>query len=350
MEAITGEKLEGMLRKVQALLTQADHPNTDPTEANIFRDKAEALMYRYRIDEAMLAQAQPAGLEIKPKWGEWFVCGAASEFKFNYTAIARYVMDHVGIRGVFQQRNVIVDERPAYTIVAYSVGYESDLRIAEALFTSCMLAFQQKLEPRYDPSLSDQENAYNMRSAGMEGWRIAQAIFGSTEKKYRPKARALFKAEAIKRGEDPSVLLGKGNSMLAYREDFASGFAHEIYSRLSQMRMSRQDEEKGELVLASRNERINEEFYSVYPQYRPAEVKTTSTVGSVDPRTGCAKCAKAKSGYCRDHTYLKPRYVRGGRRYNYAAQDRGRQAARSVDLGGTPSGSRLPSQPKGELG
>src|SRR4051812_5148564 len=53
--ATTNSKLEAMLRKVRGLLAQADHENTSPAEAQVFRNKAEALMMRYRIDEAMLA-------------------------------------------------------------------------------------------------------------------------------------------------------------------------------------------------------------------------------------------------------------------------------------------------------
>lgn len=312
-------------------------------------------MYKYRIDEAMAVPNTAAGAELKPEWRSWTVCNAYSEFSMHYRRICSYVMDHVGIRGVYKQAQRVMDDIDGQGAVTHdyyveAVGYESELRMAETLYTACMLAFQTKLEPKYDSSLSQQENAYIMRSAGMEGWRIAEALFGRTDKHLRPKVRQMFKDEAIKRGEDPAILLGKGNSVKAFREDFALGFVYSIDERLRQMRLARADADAGALVLASRNEAVNEAFYAVYPQYRPSDAPIRSTTGYVDPRKGCAKCAKAKSGYCRDHGYLKPRAVRSGRDTNWQAYDRGHAAAKEADLGRSPGGRRVEAnEPKGEL-
>lgn len=348
--------LEDMLRKVQALLTRADHPNTPQAEADASRAKAEALMYRYRIDEAMFSQAQPAGMELKPEWATWDVCNARSEFKNHYMLIAQDVCNHVGIRQVFKQADkAVVDPdtgnatEHARMSVCEAVGYESDLRIAQALYASCMLAFQLKLEPKYDPALSNEENAYIMRHAGMEAWRIAEAIFGRTDKSLRPKVRKMFKEFAEKKGEDPTPLLGQGNLMTSYRADFASGFVWELRSRLSQMRLARMEEDKGAVVLASRNEAINETFYAAYPMYRPVEAPIGSTTGYVSPNKGCAKCAKAKSGYCREHGYLRPIRGKAGRQTNYEALARGGRAAKDVDLGSTGGHRVGGSGPAGEL-
>lgn len=352
------ENLDKLLRRVQALLAQADHPNTEAIEANTFRAKAEALMYQYRIDEAMLAQATPAGLELKPEWRTWDICEAHSEFSNHYRLLARSVCDHVGIRQVFKQAaKPVVDPDTGLTThhatmyYCEAVGYEAELRIAEVLYTECMLAFQTKLEPRFNAALSNEENAYIMRSAGMEGWRIAQAIFGSTEKSLRPKVRKMFKAHAEKIGEDPTPLLGQGNIMRSYRTDFASGFVRELDHRLAMMRMSRAEQDAGGLVLASRNEAVNEAFYAAFPSYRPIDAPIGSTTGYVDPRKGCKKCEKAKSGYCAEHRYMKPSTARGRGRYlNTTAYARGGNAAKDVDLGGSGSGHRVgTNRPTGEL-
>lgn len=345
--------LDQMLGKVQALLARADHPNTPVPEAESCRHKAELLMFKYRIDEAMLASGDAGtALSLSPQWGSWRVCSAQSEFVQQYRTICSAVFRHLGIRGVF--KNVVVDvlnedgtatgQRESVWVTS-ACGYESDLRIAEVLYTSAMLAFQQRLEPKYDPSLSQQVNAYNMRSAGMEGWRIAQAIFGRDDKALRPKVRAMFRNEAVARGEDPSILLGKGNNVKQYRKDFADGFATEIYYRLQQMRASRGDESTG-LILLSRETDINEAFYEKYPQYRPAN---NSNLPYVSPNKGCPKCEKAKSGYCRDHGYLRP--LKGkAQAFNAAAFDRGSRAARTVDIGASPKGHRVEHTEHKEIG
>lgn len=339
-------KVEDMLRKVQALLARADHPNTPVPEAEAARAKAEELMYSYRIDEAMLAEGTTrSALATDPKWGGWLVCDTSSEFATQYRSIASSILHHVGIRGVF--KTVAYDDDFGHHMGWHleAVGYEADLQIAELLYTACQVAFQVKLEPKYDPSLSDQVNAYVMRSAGMEGWRIAQAIYGKDDRSLRPKVRAMFKKEAEARGEDPTVLLGKGNSVKNFRLDFANGFSDEIYYRLSRMRAARGEGDRG-LVLANRAERINEAFYDRYPQYRPASGKMGPYRA---PNDGCPKCAKAKSGYCRDHGYLRPTQVRQ-RNVNYAARDRGEAAARAADIGAMPPERKVENQRKRELG
>lgn len=340
------QKLQDMLRKVQAMMTRADHPNTPTAEAETARNMAEALMYKYRIDEASLGNT--AGSDsLMPGWGTFTVCSSQSEYSSHYRSIAGAVLQHLDCRGVFRTEQVFAEDgSSSYMVVAHFAGFDTDRRIAEALFTSCQVAFQVKLEPKYDPELSDEVNAYRMRMAGMEGWRIAEAVLGDGKKANRPKVRKMFEREALRRGEDPSILLGKGNSVKAYREDYATGFANEIHYRLSAMRRSRGESGTG-LVLADRKPKVNECFYEKYPAYRPAD----SNAGPYrSANHGCAKCAKAKSGYCREHGWLKPRAARATRNANMAAYDRGRSAARTVDLGpgGTSKVQAKPADP--ELG
>ena len=321
MMQVSQAKLDDMLRKVQALLARADHPTTPVPEAESARNMAEALMNKYRIDESTAAQrGELPG--FKPEWRTFDVCDYGSEWVSIYRSMASSIVHHVGARAVTKIENG--------KVVCHAVGYGSDLRMAEVLYTSCMLAFQQRLEPKYDASKTDQENAYAMRSAGMEGWRIAQAIYGSTERSLRPKVRAMFKAEALARGEDPSILLGKGNSVKTFRESYAKGFEQEIWSRLYAMRSARGADSAG-LVLASREEDVNEAFYEKFPHYRPAPAGTKA-IGN--EQSDCPKCAAAKSGYCRDHSYLKPRAYNAPK-LNGAAYKRGKDAAASADLGPT---------------
>ena len=327
METVSQAKLDDMLRKVQGLLAKADHPNTPVPEAESARAMAEALMNKYRIDETSAAnRGELPG--FKPEWRTFVVCNIGSEFVTIYRSMASSIVHHVGAKAVTKY----VDGN----VVCEVVGYASDLRMAEVLYTSAMLAFQTKLEPKYDSALSEQVNAYNMRSAGMEGWRIAEAIYGRTDKALRPKVRAMFKAEALARGEDPSVLLGKGNSVKLFRESYAKGFEMEIWQRLNRMRSIRGEAETG-LVLASREEDVKEAFYERYPQYRPVPVSgAIEGVGGND-HSNCAKCAAAKSGYCRDHAWLRPRKYEAPK-VNAEAYYRGRDAAAAADLG--PSGAR----------
>lgn len=344
---ISDEALERLLKRVQGLINKADSTEF-PDEAKLLRDKAEALMWKYRIDAATLGSLDTDGGGVVPEWRTITVCNADSEFRGYYRSVLGHVLSHFECRGVFRYEG---DEQ-----VAECVGFRGELRMAEAVYTSCMLAFGMKMEPVVQPDLSEQENAYLLRSAGVEGWRIAALLWpdvepgpdGKPPKGLRVKARGLFKKEAIARGEDPNVLLGKGNSVANYREDFATGFTNEIWHRLAGMRVSRAEVSAG-LVLAGQKEAVDEMLYERYPHLNPAN---HAKVKWVDPTANCPKCKAAKSGYCREHGYLKPRMGTSRQRaFNAAAYDRGGTAAQAVDLGPSSRDRKVSGNgPKGEIG
>jgi hypothetical protein len=324
----TADKLKDMIRKVQALLMKANDSAATPAEAENFRAGAEALMLKYRIEETMLTAEEKMVAGISVIWEEFPVCDVNSEFVSTYRGIASTIIAHFEIRGVYRVKDV----NGVRMHVVEVVGYESDLRFFELLFTEAALAFGKRLEPKYDRNLSDQVNAYLMRSAGMEGHRIAMAIYGRDDKNLRPKVRRMFEQEAILRGEDPKPLLGRGVNVKQFRKSYAEGFDYEFYSRLHKAKFAAAQVEQG-LVLASRKDQIDEAFYERYPQYRPVEVKGYVPSGNFVGHENCPKCKAAKSGYCRDHSYLKPSTRRYKDTTNYTALNRGRSAAREIDLG-----------------
>ncbi len=359
MAAATEAPIDTMLRRVQALLRQADHPNTSATEAQTFRNKAEALMMQYRIDEAMLAQQPDSG--ITPKWGSFTVCAYRSPYSNQYTSIARNVIDHCGARGVVDSNTCggSWDQYDLWTVEATFVGFESDIRLVEALYTECFLAFQSRLEPKVDRTKTDGDNIRRLRQSGMEWNRITRLLWNEEEHRFIVRARRLFLKECAAVGESPDDFLGMGNNMRVFRESYAAGFASELRYRLQAMRASRGETSQG-VVLAGREEAINEAFYKKYPQYAPpkrlpvAETEEEGAEGGasvarqhtrevyVDPRESCAKCQKAKSGYCRDHAYMRPSTARYREApYSYAGEALGRRAARSIDLGSGSGRSTL---------
>lgn len=302
-------------------MAQADHPNTTPTEADTFRAHAEALMTKYRIEEHQLSETQQVALG--PVWRTMQLTRMHSAFSNHYYTLAVYCVQHLDVRMTYTVE--AIDGESWY--VLEMVGYESDLQFAMMLITDFMLAFSKKLEPKYDPALSDQENAYWMRKAGMEGKRIANAIFGKCAKGDPPKVRAMFKREAEARGEDPKEMLGQGNQMALYRRSYADGFVTKVYDRLWRMRNS--NDSASALVLKSRKDEVDEAYWTKYPSRRPKPV--AGSIGDGYNEGACPKCKKAKSGLCRQHSWRKPRE----RKVNASAYYRGQDAAAAVQLGGT---------------
>lgn len=311
--------LDQILVKVQGLIAKADHPTTPPAEADTCRQMAERMMQKYRIEESALGDAGKLQGYV-PIWRD-VPAGRLGEFSIYYRMMNSSIVQHLDLRGMHEHGE-------GGTWHLHVVGFESDVRFCELLVTSCALAFGAKLEPKYDPALSDQVNAYLMRSAGMEGKRIAMAIYGRDNKHLRPKVRKMFVDESLLRGEDPAALTGQGTNVAVFRKSYAEGFVNTVHDRLYVMRNARTG--LG-IVPVSRKEAIDEAFYVRYPQYRP-QPQNIKRLGN-DYLT-CPKCAKAKSGYCNDHSYMRPRKARDTP-FSRAGYNRGSAAASTIDLGGT---------------
>jgi hypothetical protein len=208
-------------------------------------------------------------------------------------------------------------------LVARGVGFELDVQYAELLFTQARVAFQTKLEPAVNPELSDQVNVYNLRSAGLERVKIADIMWGNTDKVFLAQVGRLYKAECALRGEE-AALSGRGVTGKAYREQYANAFVVKLGYRLQQARSGGNG-----LQLGNRERLLTEAFYARFPHMRPK-----AEVGGGEYKE-CERCAKAKSGACREHP--RGRSYRSGPNLYSAAAVRGRAAgeaaARSVDLG-----------------
>lgn len=311
---------EGILLKVQGLIAKADDPACTPQEAALYRDKAEAMMIKYRIDAQEAANR--GEVKMAPIWGRVYLGSqTAAGGWWHYNAgIARMAASHTGVRFV-TDRGDLWDEM--YAVV---VGFEHDVAFFEMLYTNMVQAFNARLAPKYSPDDSDAANALRLRQGGWERRRIAQALFPAAktvneQKGQNRQVTKLIKEEAERLGTPQVALdvLGRGFNAKTYRESYAKGFYNELWSRLWTMRSANSD---AGLVLRSAKERVDEMFYERYPQQRPS----TSSAAAAAP---CERCKAAKSGHCRQH----PVYRYKEERVNQKAYRQGQGAAREVELG-----------------
>lgn len=325
------ENLDNIMRKVRGLLANADDPATPPAAAVTFREKAEALMFKYKI-EALTAAPTATVARPVPVWKTFWVCRRNNEWSNFYAGIAREAMHQDDIRYMLHSR---LNEDDGHTWLVYdAVGYEPDLEYADLLMTNAMQAFGRNLEPKVDPTESDAANALRLRRGGMERRRIAMALFGgwTTENEMKAKNRKvtnLIKKEAERIGQPELIrdLLGRGGANIAtYRKSYASGFYWTLNDRMRTKKVQDATEEQT-LVLASAKDAVAEAFYERYPSARP-KAAVSSSASTYDD---CAKCKAAKSGYCREHSWLRPKKHRETA-YSYAGQRAGADAARTVDL------------------
>jgi hypothetical protein len=358
-------KFADMIGKVRGLLAKADSTD-NPHEASALRDKAEALMFKHKIDMATApAEERKAGGYAKPEWRSIDLCAMGNQWYRYYSGIALAIVRHI------DARSVMLRDSSTGMYVLRVVGFAGDLDYLEMLLASATLAFGKRMEPKVDPTASEATNAFNLRMGGMERERIAVALWGplSDEEAYaygpssngrryvrKPsnatKARGRKVTKLITEGAvaaevDPKSILGQGNSIKTFRESYANGFYFTLVNRLRDLALNRGETDKG-MVLASLEAQVEDMFYGEYPDLRPAN---TGRAEYIPPNEKCDKCKGTKSGYCRDHQFLKPSKAKAKPgSYNYEAANMGSAAARTVDLG--PGGTaKAPAAPtRTELG
>lgn len=324
MSEFNETKLAEMLTKVQGLWAKAE--GTDfPAEAEECRRLAQKLMSKYRIDEETLRQTKIAsGEAAKPVEVLFTFLIAGSAFTNHYYTLMYAVMNHVGVRGRVEYGSHDPETgKRVYTMNL--IGFDSDVRLVELLYMNLRETFTEKVDPKVDPNLSEMDNVYRLRSAGVTRDRIADLLWGRHGGSWSVKATNLYKAACEARGEDPKVV-GRSVNAKTYRDSFADAFVSETQSRLRRMKRTAA-EEGGVLVLAGRDDAVNEAFYERYPELRPAAVLDSPTKSV---REQCSKCQKSKRGACRDHYIATGGYKE--RPHSSLGWSAGTYAAREADL------------------
>jgi hypothetical protein len=135
------------------------------------------------------------------------------------------------------------------------------------------LAFREKLEPEINRELTDAENIYRLRQAGVTRSRVAYLLWGSDERDgaAHGKVGRIYKDECRKRGEAPA-LDGRGLSLDAFRHSYAGGFVDTFSDRLKAARSGVMTT-GGSLVLKNRAEKVAQAFYTRFPDLDPEVIK-----------------------------------------------------------------------------
>jgi hypothetical protein len=315
------DRLDAMMRKVSGLLAKADDPACTPEEADSCRNMAERIMVKYKIEQEDLIKRgdlRVNGLDILFKEVNAYHLG--NEYSDVYSALMSYAIAHTGCYGVWTGYTNM--ER-----VITIVGYEADIRYAEALFTSARLLFADRMEPKVEPSLSDEDNVYRLRSSGMERIRIAKVMGWGDTGSATAKVTRLYKKACEARGED-AALTGRGVSVVDYRLAYAEGFKSEFWSRLYEARIAIEAElDSGGIVLHGRKERIMEEVYKRWPSLRP----------STEPAVRSTKPVKYKPPTKAEMRAWEKQHTPAAR----AGRQAGRKAASEVDVVGQTPKRRL---------
>lgn len=328
---MTENATKGILSKVMGLLNKADHPGTPAEEAATCRAKAHELMQKYRLAEEELIASDPTS--VLPEWTTVQVYTHGTDFHQSYQNLAYYALEHAGdLRYRFQWTKTGVQVEIC--------GYAGDLRVMEWVYASMRAVFQDRLEPGVRPDLSDEENIWRLRSAGITRRAVAWKLWGQDTHAAHAKVGRIYKEQCAKRGE-AAVLDGRGISATQYRAEYAKNFVWEMYGRLRRARDGA-DGAAGTMVFHGRKERIDEAFYERYPKLRPG-TDVTPVVEETEEQKAAAqkeleKYERKLDRKARRRELYGPTQAElaaSRRRTSYAARagrDAGAAAARAVDL------------------
>jgi hypothetical protein len=270
-DTISKETLDKKMRQIESLLARADHASTPAAEAASARLMAERLMVKYRIEQEDLIKSGDLKTDVIDVQSVWInYSPMSSEFSDTYRTLLSFAIHHTGCLGVYGSGEV--DEFGNWQLRMRVFGYEADIRYATMLFNNARLLFADRMEPKPDPSLSDADNVYRMRSAGMERIRIADMMGWGRTNSATAKVTRLYKAACKARGED-ATLTGRGNSVTNFRDVYVDQFTTTFWTRLWEARQATDAEiREGGLVLHDRQGRVQEAVYVAYPRLRPAPV------------------------------------------------------------------------------
>jgi hypothetical protein len=299
-------ELDKVLSKVRGLIEKAEHPSTPEAEAKLCRDKADAMMTQYAIDQAQLRDSAPVAEQQKPGQISVDLCPCGSPYEQPVTSLVVSVAEHCRCQVIFSRagwsRSKVEEWKRFYpgglNVQAKVFGFESDLRYFEMLFTILFLHMSSGYDPKIDRSLSDEDNAYALHNAGLN-WRAIARLYGETDHPMgwdgviRPdgghlgRAGAYWKScymRAIRSRGESEVKLKKfsdsnDSKVIGYRYNFAMSYISTVRMRLEEVRSSRAT--GGELVLLSSTAKIREFIDELFPDLK--DITWESNTPSFNP-------------------------------------------------------------------
>jgi hypothetical protein len=255
MTTATDSRLDRIKTRITALLDRAEHHATPEHEATSCREKAEALMQEYRIERAMLNLEDNSKRKFEVK---------------NLTDDLDPRLSGIGYglrRAAYQHAKCQVANHYWNTTV---VGYPEDIFYGGVLTERVFSEYLKRMYPTWDNDLDWRENVYYLKTSGMTYQEVRDAVPEQWKK-------GMFAGKikwAVESWEDhlgiPHQPMTKRHD--AYRNSFRDAFVSRFESRLEELR-ERQMREDGPgeyaVALLDDDDALKEEFYRLFPQYRP---------------------------------------------------------------------------------
>lgn len=272
------ETTDRMLEKVRALIAKAESTDS-PAEAEALFERAEKLMTKHMIDEAMLEATRPAEARMTPEVITIDIC-AKGGLDDQFTDLAMFLASHFGCRIIFTGLGI----KWLNKITARVYGYASAVRSFEMLYTGLHLDLAGQLTPKPDRQRSFDENVYILHEAGVKwqeiarmmnrayltgptaGWRQAVRPSKTDPESLVPWPDGHRLINAYKRwckeiGDTPRAI----QSPVTFQRNFAQGYIYRINARLYEMKRKEEMQAGVGTALVLRQEAVDE----MYEEHNP---------------------------------------------------------------------------------
>lgn len=290
------------LERARKLLERATHLGTPEHEANSCREKANDIMVKHAIDEAELEATRPAADRIKPESIKITVCNHGSPFEWQ---LYKLVLE---LAWFTRTKVAITEPGRGLGMNAVIVGYSSDLKYFEILYTTIFLHMLSEADPKADDSKSFDENVYMFHEAGISYREMVHRLMPevprwdeSAIKRGGGRCKTAYRRHCKKLGEETHVI----PQPIVYQRNFAEGYVKRVSYRLA---IIQQNAPKSG-ALALREQSVKDLLDEMYP---------------VDDSEDGKKARKAAEQKLRA---------------DWNAQSAGSDAGNRVDLGSTRMGS-----------
>jgi hypothetical protein len=313
--------------KINALIAKAE-ASEFPEERDAFLVKADELMVKYAIEEYELDAARVAsGLssQLKPIIRDIEIPYMALDTASDLYNLWYTITEAIGVKILFDR--FTGNGSSGYRYAFKVVGYDTDIRYAELLFTTLHLQMVKAIQPEVDLNHSFDANVFALHEAGIKWVEIARQLnktgawdvvktdwsdAGSRVIADGGKLKRAYRRECERRGIASHAI----PQSKAYRNSFVGGFLYGLRIRLTTAR------EETALVSVDRKSKVEDLFNSILPP-----VVVVEDDGK------------------------KRKAVRASRvrvpRFDEVAWSRGREVARKADLG---RDSKMAGQAAPEVG
>lgn len=314
---------EDILRKVRALVAKANS-TTFEQEREAFMAKADELMERYAIDQAMLAMADDTKARFVVRkdmdiswWSE--MRNMDSEVRARIYWLWSYCVEFCRC----YSSSSTWDYREK-TCAVY--GMPSDLDYLNLLFTDLFLQMSGTLKPKYDPNLTLGHNVYNAKNAGMKYVDIA--YWSQHPEWVEPNGTGGLKTKdggkmkhAYQRHLNEHHPGEKRITMhpVTWAMSFMDGYVTTIRERFGKMREMRDipsDADSMALVVRDIRDQAREAMFEDFPNLRPHPKDCQ-----------CKSCVAARKPV----KYSSAKF-RAGRQIDWSARTQGGQAGQSARI------------------